>query len=150
MSIASRSRSCSPWPATCSTGAWPDAWVPRAGSAPPILARRTSRFGSANTCPELWSKFVHLCIDDHDFVAAKKLWYRILPFIEIVTVGVGGERSAPVDQLARGYEPVTTCSLHWITDPGFRRAVAQYLEGERDAVDYENAALAERTPFRKG
>jgi len=60
--------------------------------------------GSANTCPELWSKFVHLCIDDHDFVAAKKLWYRILPFIEIVTVGVGGERSDWIAVIKRGLE----------------------------------------------
>ena len=31
----------------------------------------------------------------------------------------------------RGYEPVTTHSAHWIADPSFRRAVANYLTQER-------------------
>ncbi|OZA92471.1 MAG: GNAT family N-acetyltransferase [Erythrobacter sp. 34-65-8] len=39
-------------------------------------------------------------------------------------------------KLARGYEPVTTWSAHWIADPGFRAAVAEFR-------------LGERTPFRK-
>ena len=52
-------------------------------------------------------------------------------------------------QTARGYEPVTTRSLHWIPDPGFRRAVADYLKQERAAVAHENAALATLPPFRK-
>lgn len=60
--------------------------------------------GSANTCPELWSKFVHLCIDDNDYVAAKELWYRILPFIEVVTVGVNGERPDWIAVIKRGLE----------------------------------------------
>ena len=53
-------------------------------------------------------------------------------------------------KLARGYEPVTTRSLHWLPDPGFRRAVADYLERERDSVAYENRAMMEMMPFKKG
>jgi len=53
-------------------------------------------------------------------------------------------------KLARGYRPVPTYSAHYIADPGFRRAVADYLAAERRAVDREIAALAEMTPFRKG
>ena len=37
-------------------------------------------------------------------------------------------------KLARGYRPATTYSAHWIADPGFRRAVADYLERERRQV----------------
>ena len=51
-------------------------------------------------------------------------------------------------KLARGYAPATTFSAHWITDPRFRRAVADYLEGERAAVAEENAALQAMGPFR--
>lgn len=53
-------------------------------------------------------------------------------------------------KLARGYVPVPTFSAHYIADPGFRRAVADYLASERPAVVREIAALSEMTPFRKG
>jgi predicted N-acyltransferase len=53
-------------------------------------------------------------------------------------------------KLARGYVPVPTWSAHYIADPGFRRAVADYLASERPAVGREIAALSQMTPFRKG
>jgi predicted N-acyltransferase len=52
-------------------------------------------------------------------------------------------------KLSRGYEPVQTYSAHWIADPGFREAVADFLERERAGVDAEQAFLGERAPFRK-
>ena len=45
-----------------------------------------------------------------------------------VEVGAQGEH-----KLARGYMPSTTHSLHWVNDPGFDRAVREYLVAERDA-----------------
>ena len=53
-------------------------------------------------------------------------------------------------KLARGYRPVPTWSAHYIANPGFRRAVADFLEAERRAVAREIAALDEMAPFRKG
>lgn len=53
-------------------------------------------------------------------------------------------------KLARGYRPVPTFSAHYIADPDFRRAVADYLAAERRAVGREIAAMEEMTPFRKG
>jgi uncharacterized protein len=52
-------------------------------------------------------------------------------------------------KLARGYEPVRTISAHWITDPGFRAAIADFLERERAGVAADANFLEERTPFRK-
>ena len=52
-------------------------------------------------------------------------------------------------KLARGYRPAPTFSAHYIADPNFRRAVADYLDAERRAVDREMAALEEMGPFRK-
>jgi predicted N-acyltransferase len=52
-------------------------------------------------------------------------------------------------KLARGYEPVPTWSMHYIADPGFRAAVAEFLERERQGVTQEQLYLGERTPFRK-
>ena len=53
-------------------------------------------------------------------------------------------------KLARGYEPVTTRSAHWIAHPGLHSALEEYLERERRAVAEGVEQLAEYTPFRKG
>ena len=53
-------------------------------------------------------------------------------------------------KLARGYRPVPTFSAHYLPDPGFRRAVADFLEREREAVGHEIQSLDAMTPFRKG
>jgi len=52
-------------------------------------------------------------------------------------------------KLARGYEPVKTWSAHWLADPGFRAAVADFLEREREGVASDQLFLGDRTPFRK-
>ncbi|MGE0260040.1 MAG: GNAT family N-acetyltransferase [Alphaproteobacteria bacterium] len=51
-------------------------------------------------------------------------------------------------KLQRGYLPVPTYSAHWIPDPGFRRAVAAFLDRERDMVEHKIEQLAEYSPFR--
>jgi len=53
-------------------------------------------------------------------------------------------------KLARGYEPVKTWSAHWLADPGFRAAVADFLEREREGVASDQIFLDARTPFKKG
>jgi hypothetical protein len=53
-------------------------------------------------------------------------------------------------KLARGYEPVTTTSAHWIADPGLRAAIADFLDRERAGVAADANYLETRTPFRKG
>lgn len=52
-------------------------------------------------------------------------------------------------KLARGYEPVETWSAHYIVHPGFRAAVADFLDRERQGVAQDRLYLAERAPFRK-
>jgi predicted N-acyltransferase len=53
-------------------------------------------------------------------------------------------------KLARGYEPAKTWSAHWIADPGFRDAVSDFLEREREGINIDQMYLGERTPFKKG
>lgn len=53
-------------------------------------------------------------------------------------------------KLARGYEPVQTWSMHSIADPGFRAAVADFLEREREGIAQDRLFLGEHTPFKKG
>ncbi|MDV3457743.1 GNAT family N-acetyltransferase [Sphingomonas sp. HF-S4] len=61
-----------------------------------------------------------------------------------VEAGAQGEH-----KLARGYAPVTTWSAHYIPNPGFRRAVADFLAREREAVEREQEWLGEMMPFRR-
>ena len=53
-------------------------------------------------------------------------------------------------KIARGYEPVETVSAHWVADPGFRDAIADFLAREREGVASDRNFLARRTPFKKG
>jgi predicted N-acyltransferase len=44
--------------------------------------------------------------------------------------------------------PVPTYSAHWIPDPGFRRAIAQFLARERQMIEHKMDGLSEYSPFR--
>jgi predicted N-acyltransferase len=70
--------------------------------------------------------------------------YAISHKLARVEAGAQGEH-----KLARGYLPEKTYSLHYIVDPALRRAVARFLERERESVDAACAALAEYGPYRK-
>ncbi len=52
-------------------------------------------------------------------------------------------------KLARGYAPEITWSAHYIADPGFRSAVSDFLNRERDAVAQDKEFLSEILPFKK-
>jgi predicted N-acyltransferase len=89
-------------------------------------------------------------IEDHPCLHFECCYYRAIDWaiaagLARVEAGAQGEH-----KLARGYLPVATHSLHRIADPGFRAAVARYLEAERRAVGEKIAALATWGPFRRG
>lgn len=90
------------------------------------------------------------CIEDHPFLHFEVCYHQAIDFalhkgLARVEAGAQGEH-----KLARGYEPVTTHSAHFIAHPGLRRAVADYLEHERREVAQIGEYLGEHTPFRKG
>ena len=88
-------------------------------------------------------------IEDHPCLHFELCYYRAIEFaiaqgLQRVEAGAQGEH-----KLARGYLPVATHSLHWLRDPGFAEAVAQYLKAERAAVDQDIDILTSYGPFRK-
>jgi uncharacterized protein len=90
------------------------------------------------------------CIEDHPFLHFEVCYHQAIDFalsrgLARVEAGAQGEH-----KLARGYEPVTTHSAHYIAHAGLRRAVADYLEHERREVAQMSDYLGEHTPFRKG
>lgn len=58
--------------------------------------------------------------------------------------GTQGEHKVP-----RGFEPATTHSAHWIADPRFKRAIGEYLEQERVAIEQYVDSVREHVPFKR-
>mgnify|MGYP002147338887 CR=1 FL=1 len=71
--------------------------------------------------------------------------YAIAEGISRFEGGAQGEH-----KLSRGLEPVRTTSAHWIADPRFADAVADFLARERGGVEDYLDELSERLPFRAG
>ena len=89
------------------------------------------------------------CSEDIPFLHFELCYYQAIDWaishgLSRVEAGAQGSH-----KLARGYRPTPTYSAHFIPDPGFRRAVAQYLDAERAAVTEGIAALDEEGPFRQ-
>ncbi len=89
------------------------------------------------------------CIEDHPFLHFEVCYYQAIDFalergLARVEAGAQGEH-----KLARGYLPAETYSAHDIADPRLRRAVADYLEREREHVEAMGEALAAEGPYRK-
>ena len=90
------------------------------------------------------------CTEHHPALHFELCYYRAIDFaieqgLARVEAGAQGEH-----KLARGYLPVATHSLHWIADEGFRGAVAQFLEHEREAVDEDIEIMTSYGPFKRG
>lgn len=88
-------------------------------------------------------------LEEVPFLHFELSYYQAIEFairrgLARVEAGAQGEH-----KLSRGYRPVPTWSAHFIADPNFRAAVAEYLEAERRAVENEIEYLGELTPFRK-
>jgi predicted N-acyltransferase len=117
-----------------------------------IMARRAGRFiagainfiGDGALFGRHWGAVEH-----HPFLHFEICYYQAIEFaisrkLARVEAGAQGEH-----KLARGYLPSTTYSAHYIADPGFRRAVGDYLERERAHVEAAGRELLDASPFRK-
>lgn len=118
-----------------------------------VMARRNGRYiagainfiGSDTLYGRHWG-----CIEHHPFLHFEVCYHQAIDFaierkLRIVEAGAQGEH-----KLARGYEPVTTHSAHYIAHEGLRNAVRGYLEHERREVDLLHEALKEHSPYRLG
>lgn len=118
-----------------------------------VMAKRDGRYvagainfiGSDRLFGRNWG-----CVEDHPFLHFEVCYHQAIDFaiergLKVVEAGAQGEH-----KLARGYMPVTTQSAHYIAHAGLRRAVADYLERERQEVAEIAEYLEERGPFRKG
>ena len=90
------------------------------------------------------------CIAEYPFLHFEACYYRAIDFaieqnLQRIEAGAQGEH-----KILRGYVPVETYSAHYIPNSGFRRAIENFLQQERQLVDQEIKTLTRHTPFRKG
>ena len=89
-------------------------------------------------------------LEDIPFLHFELCYYQAIEFalsrgLSRVEAGAQGHH-----KLARGYLPTPVRSAHHIPDPGFRDAIARYLDHERPAILAEIKAQTEaESPFRK-
>jgi hypothetical protein len=90
------------------------------------------------------------CIGDFPFLHFEACYYRAIDFaiargLKRVEAGAQGEH-----KIQRGYLPTPTYSAHWIRDPGFATAIADFLRREQRALESEMEQLEEElSPFRR-
>ncbi len=69
--------------------------------------------------------------------------YAIREGLALFDPGVQGEH-----KISRGFVPTYTYSAHWIAQPSFARAIANYCQREADAVRAYAADCASHSPYR--
>ncbi len=89
------------------------------------------------------------CVVDKPFLHFELCYYQAIDVaidlgLDWVEAGAQGGH-----KLARGYEPVETTSMHYIADPDFRAAVADFLRQERTGVERDKLMLDRHAPFKK-
>ncbi len=109
------------------------------------VAGAMNMIGSGTLFGRYWG-----CVEHHPALHFELCYYQAMDWaiaqgLASVEAGAQGEH-----KLARGYLPVTTHSLHWIQDPGFRDAIHRYLQEEREAVSQDVEVLTSYGPFKRG
>jgi predicted N-acyltransferase len=87
-------------------------------------------------------------IDEVPFLHFELCYYQAIEWaidhgLSTVQAGAQGEH-----KVARGYEPVITRSAHFIPNPSFRSAVADFLNTERQAIAAEAEWVRRDLPYR--
>lgn len=88
-------------------------------------------------------------LDDVDCLHFEACYYQGIEFaiergLHTFNPGTQGEH-----KLVRGFEPVSTSSLHWVADARFRPALQDFLKRERDYKTQYSKAAENCLPFHK-
>ncbi|ATG89745.1 GNAT family N-acetyltransferase [Methylomonas koyamae] len=88
------------------------------------------------------------CDDEYDALHFEACYYQGIAYciangLSRFDSGAQGEH-----KIARGFEPVTTSSWHWIAEPDFAAAIADFVARERLHVASYRADAAQYLPFK--
>ena len=91
-----------------------------------------------------WGSFEELPCLHFELCYYAPIEYCIVHKLARFEAGAQGEH-----KLGRGLVPVPTYSMHWIAHPGFRHAIEEFLERERQGIDHYMQDAQSLTPFRR-
>ncbi len=88
------------------------------------------------------------CLEEFNSLHFEACYYQGLDY----ALAEGLRRFEPGAQgehkISRGFLPTPTWSAHWIAEPRFRTAIADFLQGERRGMDAYIESLYDHSPFR--
>ncbi len=89
------------------------------------------------------------CYDEYNSLHFEACYYQGLDYciehgLKRFDSGAQGEH-----KIARGFEPITTYSAHWIKDARFAKAIEQFLVREQEAVRAYKQDAASYLPFKQ-
>jgi predicted N-acyltransferase len=89
------------------------------------------------------------CYEDYNSLHFETCYYQGLDYciehgLKRFDSGAQGEH-----KIARGFEPITTYSAHWIKDARFATAIAHFLVREQQAVQHYKQDAASYLPFKQ-
>ena len=90
------------------------------------------------------------CLEEYNFLHFETCYYQGIDYcieqgLMEFDAGAQGEH-----KLQRGFRPVITESRHWIAHPGFRVAIAEFVEEEAQGIHRYAEAAGEHLPFKRG
>lgn len=88
------------------------------------------------------------CTQEYEFLHFELCYYCGIDFaisrrMAMFDAGAQGEH-----KILRGFEPVTTHSLHWIAEPAFAEAVRQFLRDEEIQMERYRIEAAQLLPYK--
>lgn len=91
-----------------------------------------------------WGTIVHYPMLHFEVCYYRAIDFAIAHKLKWVEAGAQGPH-----KLQRGYLPRKTYSAHFISDRGFRAAIARYLDEERAAIEDDVETMMELGPFKR-
>lgn len=90
------------------------------------------------------------CFEEYAFLHFECCYYQGLDYclehgLQRFDSGAQGEH-----KIARGFQPITTYSSHWLQHPAFGAAIAKFLQAEKQYLQQYRAECAVLLPFKKG
>ena len=89
------------------------------------------------------------CSAEYDSLHFEACYYQVIEYcirhqLQRFEPGAQGEH-----KIYRGFLPTLTQSAHWIAHPGFRRAIADFLQRETPAVNHYAHESGQHSPYRQ-
>ena len=89
------------------------------------------------------------CYEEYNNLHFETCYYQGLEYciehqLQRFDSGAQGEH-----KIARGFEPITTYSAHWIQNPHFSKLIADFLEREKEFIDQYKQQCVQQLPFKQ-